>query len=137
MLPRHCRAASASLSLRRSWQVRRRKGKRHNGSAQLVATEMTVPYAKAEEERAPADVVLVCVGEAGAATHGHECGAVLAMVKWRMVVPGENLRILRCEGPFDVGTALDYADEIAHLFGLSRVMVVIGGRARRPAERRG
>ena len=88
---------------------------------------MTVFYAKAGEDCAAADTVFVCVGEAGPRTHGQESGAVLATVKWWMTAPGRSLPILRSEGLFDLGTALDYADAIAHLYGLSRVVVVIGG----------
>ncbi|WP_332688035.1 hypothetical protein, partial [Devosia sp.] len=87
------------------------------------------------EDCAPADTVLVCVGEAGPETHGQESGAVLATVKWWMAVPGEDPPILRSEGPFDMGTALDYADVVAHFYGLSKVVVVIGNRAPRQAER--
>lgn len=98
------------------------------GSARLVAIKMTVFYSKGEEDCAPADTVFVCVGEAGPETHGQESGAVLATVKWWMAVPGEDLPILRSEGLFDLGTALDYADVVAHFYGLSRVVVVVGSR---------
>ena len=89
---------------------------------------MTVFYSKVGEDCAATDTVFVCVDETGLKTYGQEPGAVLATVKWWMTAPGKGVPILRSEGLFDLGTALDYADAIAHLYGLSRVVVVIGGR---------
>lgn len=79
----------------------------------------------AEEDRAPADAVLVCVIEGGAEADGYQPGVVLATVQWVTVAQDDYMLVSRSEGPFDMGTALDYAEEIAELYGFSRVVVAI------------
>ena len=79
----------------------------------------------ADEDRAPADAVLVCVVEAGPEV----VGVVIAKVQWVMAAEDEDMLISRSEGPFDLGTALDYAEEIAELYGFSRVVVAISDQA--------
>lgn len=95
---------------------------------------MTGLYWAAEDDGAPANAVLVCVLDGSAAGHGTRPGVVLARVQWVMASADEDMLIARSEGPFDMGTALDYAEEIAELYGFSRVMVAIGDRARWQVE---
>ena len=85
---------------------------------------MSGVYWAAEAGRVPADAVLVCVLEAGADRHD-DPESVLARVQWVMVAEDEDMLISRSEGPFEMGTALDYAEEIAALYGLRRVVVAI------------
>jgi hypothetical protein len=86
---------------------------------------MTGVYWMADEDRAPVDAVLVCVVEAPPQVPG----MVLARVQWVMVAEDEDMLISRSEGPFDMGTALDYAEEIAELYGFARVVVAISDHA--------
>lgn len=85
---------------------------------------MTGAYWAVEAGRVPADAVLVCVLEAGPDLHD-DGESVLARVQWVMVADDEDTLISRSEGPFEMGTALDYAEEIAALYGLQRVVVAI------------
>jgi len=95
---------------------------------------MTGLYWMAEDGGAPGNAVLVCVLDDGAAGDGTRPGVVLARVQWVMASPDDDMLIARSEGPFDMGTALDYAEEIAALYGFSRVLVAIGDRARWQVE---
>lgn len=90
---------------------------------------MTGLYWTAEDDRVPANAVLVCVLDGTSAGREAKPGTVLARVQWVMAAPEEDMLIARSEGPFEMGTALDYAEEIAELYGFSRVMVAIGDRA--------
>lgn len=95
---------------------------------------MSGPYWMAETDQTPADAVLVCVIEENPEPGGEESGMVLARVQWVMIDPDEDLLISRSEGPFEMGIALDYAEEIAGLYGFARVVVAISDHARWQGE---
>jgi hypothetical protein len=92
---------------------------------QIAVIQMKGVFWMADQERAPADAVLVCVVDA----IPEVVGVVLARVQWVMVAEDKDMLISRSEGPFDMGTALDYAEEIAELYGYSRVVVAISDQA--------
>jgi len=77
------------------------------------------------------DAVIVVIGPGGPALTDNELTAFppLAVVYWPSVIMQGDRVEARMEGLFEPGVALDYAEEMAALYGFPRVVVAIQERS--------